>query len=101
MDRVVRDHDADLVELNDLDETGLVPFRGIDQKINLLRRLDHGASDLRNLERGIGCARWGTMASGIAHDLNNGLTLILGYGDMLLVDEVKFPEGSPSRASGH
>jgi signal transduction histidine kinase len=39
----------------------------------------------------------GTMASGIAHDLNNGLTLILGYGDMLLADEVKFPDGSPER----
>jgi signal transduction histidine kinase len=29
----------------------------------------------------------GTMASGIAHDLNNGLSLILGYGDMLLADK--------------
>jgi signal transduction histidine kinase len=29
----------------------------------------------------------GTMASGIAHDLNNGLSLILGYGDMLLHDK--------------
>lgn len=26
----------------------------------------------------------GTMASGIAHDLNNGLSLILGYGDMAI-----------------
>jgi signal transduction histidine kinase len=36
----------------------------------------------------------GTMASGIAHDLNNGLTLILGYGDMLLSDPLTFPLGS-------
>ena len=36
----------------------------------------------------------GTMASGIAHDLNNGLSLILGYGDLLLEDEVRFPKGS-------
>lgn len=36
----------------------------------------------------------GTMASGIAHDLNNGLSLILGYGDMLLRDEAKFPPDS-------
>jgi signal transduction histidine kinase len=36
----------------------------------------------------------GTMASGIAHDLNNGLTLILGYGDMLLSNPLVFPLGS-------
>jgi signal transduction histidine kinase len=41
----------------------------------------------------------GTMACGIAHDLNNGLTLILGYGDMLLRNHEKFPKGSPER--GH
>ncbi|MEA3212638.1 MAG: hypothetical protein QOE70_5695 [Chthoniobacter sp.] len=39
----------------------------------------------------------GTMASGIAHDLNNGLSLILGYGDMLLLEEEKFPVGSRER----
>ncbi len=39
----------------------------------------------------------GTMASGIAHDLNNGLSIILGYGDMLLTDENQFPTGSTSR----
>lgn len=39
----------------------------------------------------------GTMACGIAHDLNNGLTLILGYGDILLADRDKFPHGSPQR----
>lgn len=36
----------------------------------------------------------GTMACGIAHDLNNGLTVILGYGDMLLGDTESFPEES-------
>jgi signal transduction histidine kinase len=36
----------------------------------------------------------GTMASGIAHDLNNGLSLILGYGDMLLSDKETVPVGS-------
>ncbi len=36
----------------------------------------------------------GTMASGIAHDLNNGLSLILGYGDMLLSDKEIVPAGS-------
>lgn len=36
----------------------------------------------------------GTMASGIAHDLNNGLSLILGYGDMLLSDKEAFTAGS-------
>src|SRR6266404_3338118 len=39
----------------------------------------------------------GTMASGIAHDLNNGLTIILGYGDMLLRDREKFPAKSTER----
>src|SRR5437868_1133359 len=39
----------------------------------------------------------GTMASGIAHDLNNGLTIILGYGDMLLRDQKNFPTGSTAR----
>lgn len=40
----------------------------------------------------------GTMASGIAHDLNNGLTIILGYGDMLLRDKEQFPAESTARA---
>ncbi|MEI9896589.1 MAG: ATP-binding protein [Chthoniobacter sp.] len=39
------------------------------------------------------------MASGIAHDMNNTLTLILGYGDMLLKDAKKFPKGSRDRVS--
>jgi signal transduction histidine kinase len=39
----------------------------------------------------------GTMACGIAHDLNNGLTLILGYGDAMLADQEKFPLDSPER----
>ena len=40
----------------------------------------------------------GTMASGIAHDLNNGLSLILGYGDMLLGERYeKFPLDSKER----
>jgi signal transduction histidine kinase len=39
----------------------------------------------------------GTMASGIAHDLNNGLSLIVGYGDMLLNNSDKFPEESKER----
>lgn len=41
----------------------------------------------------------GTMASGIAHDMNNSLTLILGYSDMLLEDRVAFPSGTTARAS--
>ncbi len=39
----------------------------------------------------------GTMASGLAHDLNNGLSLILGYGEILLQQEQEFPEGSKKR----
>lgn len=41
----------------------------------------------------------GTMSSGIAHDLNNGLSIILGYGDILLMDLDQFPFGSTARAS--
>ncbi len=40
----------------------------------------------------------GTMACGIAHDLNNGLSVILGYGDMLLGDHERFPVKSKTRA---
>jgi signal transduction histidine kinase len=39
----------------------------------------------------------GTMACGIAHDLNNGLSVILGFGDMLLADVEKFPRNSSAR----
>lgn len=40
----------------------------------------------------------GTMACGIAHDLNNGLSVILGYGDMLSGDDERFPQKSKARA---
>lgn len=39
-----------------------------------------------------------TMASGIAHDLNNGLSIILTYGDILLTDSKTFPAESSARA---
>jgi signal transduction histidine kinase len=39
----------------------------------------------------------GTMACGIAHDLNNGLSVILGFGDILLADVEKFPKNSSAR----
>jgi signal transduction histidine kinase len=39
----------------------------------------------------------GTMACVIAHDLNNGLSVILGYGDMLLADLERFPLNSKAR----
>ena len=38
-----------------------------------------------------------TMAAGIAHDLNNGLSIILGYGQMLLTDSNSFPAESEAR----
>jgi signal transduction histidine kinase len=40
----------------------------------------------------------GTMACGIAHDLNNGLSVILGYGDMLLANLERFPLNSKARS---
>jgi signal transduction histidine kinase len=39
----------------------------------------------------------GTMACGIAHDLNNGLSVILGYGDMLLNNLNSMPPKSKVR----
>jgi signal transduction histidine kinase len=39
----------------------------------------------------------GTMACGIAHDLNNGLSVILGYGDILLRDLRNVPAESKVR----
>lgn len=39
-----------------------------------------------------------TMAAGVAHDLNNGLFIILSYGDLLLQDSKKFPTNSTARA---
>ena len=41
----------------------------------------------------------GTMAAGIAHDLNNGLAIILGHGDVLLKDSKTFPPKSTARTS--
>jgi signal transduction histidine kinase len=38
-----------------------------------------------------------TMAAGIAHDLNNGLFVILSYGEELLVDSKSFPKESAAR----
>src|SRR4029079_769560 len=50
----------------------------------------------------------GAMASGIAHDLNNGLTLIVGFGDILLSNSEKLAEQCKERtyveqivAAGH
>ena len=37
----------------------------------------------------------GTMAAGIAHDFNNALTLILGYGDLMLAKCKERPADSP------
>jgi len=39
----------------------------------------------------------GTMASGLAHDLNNGLSIILGCGEILLNQKADFPAGSRNR----
>lgn len=40
-----------------------------------------------------------TMAAGIAHDLNNGLFLILTYGNILLRDSTMFPPESDARSA--
>src|SRR5205814_9351388 len=38
-----------------------------------------------------------TMAAGISHDLDYGLSIILGYGQMLLTDSNSFPAESEAR----
>jgi signal transduction histidine kinase len=67
------------------------------QSTNLERTL----TELREAQRQIiqqeSMRALGTMACGIAHDLNNGLSVILGYGDALLADFEKFPLDSSQR----
>jgi len=62
------------------------------------RDLEHALKELRETQQQIiqqeRLRALGTMASGIALDLNNGLSLILGYGDLLLEDEAHFPPAS-------
>jgi signal transduction histidine kinase len=62
--------------------------RDLEQTLSELRETQHQVIQQERLRA------LGTMASGIAHDLNNGLSLILGYGDMLLRDRSKFPPDS-------
>jgi signal transduction histidine kinase len=65
------------------------------------RDLEKVVSELRETQRQIiqqeRMRALGTMACGIAHDLNNGLSVILGFGDMLLGDLEKFPHRSNAR----
>ena len=65
--------------------------RDLEQTVAELRETQHQVIQQERLRA------LGTMASGIAHDLNNGLSLILGYGDMLLGYSLKFPHASPER----
>jgi signal transduction histidine kinase len=64
--------------------------------------LEKAISELRETQRQViqqeRMRALGTMACGIAHDLNNGLTVILGYGDILLGDDQNFPEESSTRS---
>jgi signal transduction histidine kinase len=52
--------------------------------------LEHVLADLRATQRQViqqeRLAALGTMAGGIAHDFNNALSIIMGYGEMLLDD---------------
>ena len=65
------------------------------------RDLENTLSELRETQQQViqqeRIRALGTMASGIAHDLNNGLSLILGYGDILLGNQEKFPPASRER----
>ena len=74
------------------------PLRGPDGAINYWVAVQRDVTERRALELQLFQAQRleavGLLASGIAHDLNNGLSLILGYGDMLLSDKENVPPGS-------
>jgi len=63
--------------------------------------LEHALTELRDTQQQViqqeRLRALGTMASGIAHDLNNGLSLILGYGDMLQAQADQLALDSPAR----
>ena len=65
------------------------------------RELEQTLSELRETQQQViqqeRVRALGTMASGLAHDLNNGLSIILGCGEILLTKKEEFPQGSRSR----
>lgn len=66
------------------------------------KELEVTLQDLRSTEKQViqqeRIRALGTMASGIAHDMNNSLTLILGYGEILLDNCKTFRNNSEQRS---
>jgi two-component system cell cycle sensor histidine kinase/response regulator CckA len=80
-----------------LDENGQpTGILGVTRDISERRRAEEEKADLeRQLERSKKMESLGVLAGGVAHDLNNVLSGIVSYPDLLLMD---LPEGSPLRA---
>jgi PAS domain S-box-containing protein len=69
---------------------------GVTRDITERRRTEKEKADLRRqLERSKKMESLGLLAGGVAHDLNNVLSGIVSYPDLLLMD---LPQGSPLRA---
>ncbi len=88
----LKPHDGDAIWLNVLAtlalyrETHAVLFHAVD--ITQRKKLEKKLAQVQKLEA------IGTLAGGVAHDLNNILSSLLGYPDLLLLD---LPQDSPLR----
>jgi signal transduction histidine kinase/CheY-like chemotaxis protein len=79
-----------------LDENGeLMGYRGVDKDITDRKRAEEEKKNLEaQLQRAQKMEAVGTLAGGVAHDLNNILSGIVSYPDLLLM---QLPEDSPLR----
>lgn len=80
-----------------LDDKGeLIGYRGVDKDITDNKIAEEEQKKLQaQLQRAEKMESFGTLAGGVAHDLNNILSGIVSYPDLLLM---KIPEGSPLKA---
>jgi signal transduction histidine kinase len=70
-------------------------YRGIDRDITERKRAEKDRKNLEaRLQRMEKMEALGTLAGGVAHDLNNILSGLVGYPDLILM---QLPEGSPLR----
>jgi PAS domain S-box-containing protein len=76
-------------------EGSVIGFRGLCRDISERKRAEQQKQDLEEqLQRAQKMKAIGALAGGVAHDLNNILSGIVSYPDLLLLD---LPEGSPLR----